>query len=71
MSTIVICLWTILYSVVEHQFGLMYYYQAVVSILYAIIYLTISIQFDAQILRLCEKIGFIVSESRALKFELV
>ena len=58
-------------SIVLHAFGLLYYYQAVMSVLFSLIYLLICINFDAEILSLFEKIGFIVRTSRKYKFQLL
>ena len=55
-------------TVVLHALGLLYYYQAVMSVLFSLIYLLICINFDAEILSLFEKIGFIVRTSRKYKF---
>lgn len=50
--------------------GTNYIYQNVIGSLYGFIYLVLCLNFDREIHRLCEKIGFIVQTSRRYKFYL-
>lgn len=50
--------------------GTIYIYQNVIGALYGLIFLVISLNFDKEIHRLCEKTGFIVQSSRKFKFYL-
>jgi uncharacterized membrane protein len=63
--------YVVILAVCLHALGLLYYYQAVMSVLFSLIYLLVCINFDAEILSLFEKIGFIVRTSRKYKFQLL
>ena len=52
-------------------FGIDYLYQSMVSLLYSATFGIIIVNFDAQILTMCEQIGFIVRSSRKYKFYLL
>ena len=65
-----------IFQILFQQFTLMYYgkiyaYQSFLSYLYTIIYLAVCIEFDNEIMALCEKIGFIRKTSRSMKFYLL
>ena len=64
-------LYLIVVSNALNVFGLLYYYQIVVSTLFSFVYLVIVIRFDDEILKLLEKTGFIVKSSRKYKFYLI
>ena len=64
-------LYLLVLSNAMHVFGLLYYYQIVVSTLFSFVYLIICIRFDDEILKMFEKIGFIVKSSRKYKFYLL
>jgi len=55
----------------EFLFGLVYLYQSFISLLYSFTYLVLCLNFDNEILNICEKIGFIVRSSRKYKFYLL
>jgi hypothetical protein len=64
-------LYLIVVSTSLHVFGLLYYYQIVVSALFSFVYLIICIRLDDGILTQMEKTGFIVKSSRKYKFYLI
>jgi hypothetical protein len=64
-------LYLLVVSNAMHVYGLLYYYQIVVSSLFSLVYLVICIRLDDEILKMCEKIGFIVKASRKYKFYLL
>lgn len=52
-------------------FGLNYMYQQVITLVYSIIYMMIVIQYDNQILKFSERLGFRVRTARNLKFTMM
>lgn len=60
--------WTIFNTWVLAFNGVNYLYVSVMSAIFAIIYLFVAIYFDDEIMRFCEKLGFIQKSSRYYKF---
>ena len=54
--------------VVQMQFGDLFLYQAILTLMLTSIYLSLTIYFDTELMQLVERIGFIKRTSRALKF---
>lgn len=50
--------------------GTIFIYQNTIGMLYGLIYLALCMNFDTEIHKMCEKIGFIVKTSRKYKFYL-
>ena len=54
-----------------YLFGILYLYQALVSMLYTACFIIACLNFDGEITAYCEKIGFIIKSSRQLKFDML
>ena len=63
-------IYLVLTILAQFLYGLLYIYQSFISILFSLTYLVLCLNFDNEILNLCEKIGFIVRSSRKYKFML-
>ena len=68
LAFIGIALSELLYIFFMGLFGLTFFYQQIFSLLYTMIFLTVCINFDDEIMSLAETSGFISQTSRSQKF---
>lgn len=67
----ILIIWNVIVFFGMYCFGVLFIYEAIISIIYNISFVMVCINFDAYIVDIVYKVGFIIDHSREKKFEIL